>query len=173
MMRMIALICLAILYFAAHRLAGQASSSGTTASNTSQSTNNSSTNFRILQRYEVLITPKKMVTSVQAPREVTVYFPQESIWIDDVQRKQLESLLFKQGSTVTIEGHADATGIEWVNQRLALQRAEAVRTVLSKKNKDAQLTVRSWGSSRPLGDNRTESGRRANRRVVITFYGLE
>lgn len=71
---------------------------------------------------------------------------------------------------VRVEGHADATGRDELNQRLSEQRAAAVRAFLVHAARDegamaARLTALGFGESRPIDTNATEQGRAANRRV--------
>jgi OOP family OmpA-OmpF porin len=69
---------------------------------------------------------------------------------------------------VEIAGYTDNTGSAAVNRRLSLQRAEAVRAYLiSKGVEGTRLTARGYGPDAPVGDNSTEQGRAANRRVEL------
>lgn len=67
---------------------------------------------------------------------------------------------------VEIGGHTDSQGNATTNQQLSEQRAEAVRTALVKRGvPQARLVARGFGSNQPMGDNSTEEGRKANRRI--------
>lgn len=67
---------------------------------------------------------------------------------------------------VEIGGHTDSQGNAATNQQLSEQRAEAVRTALVKRGvPEAKLVARGFGSNQPMGDNSTEEGRKANRRI--------
>ena len=71
---------------------------------------------------------------------------------------------------VRVEGHADATGRDDLNQRLSEQRANAVRAFLVRAAQDPtamddRLTALGFGEARPVDTNATEAGRAANRRV--------
>lgn len=68
-----------------------------------------------------------------------------------------------------IEGHTDNTGEEVYNQRLGLERAEAVRDYLYRAQGIPlhRISVYSFGESQPIADNSTRDGRAQNRRVVI------
>ena len=68
----------------------------------------------------------------------------------------------------SIEGHASIEGSAEYNQKLSVDRANAVRIYLvnSGVNKD-NLTVTGYGATRPIASNDTESGRAKNRRVEI------
>lgn len=68
-----------------------------------------------------------------------------------------------------IEGHTDATGSEEYNQKLGLERAEAVRDYLYVAHGIplSRIEVISFGEKQPVVDNSTAENRAQNRRVVI------
>ncbi len=72
-------------------------------------------------------------------------------------------------SYLEIQGHTDALGDEEYNYELGLKRAEAVRRYLNDVGKIAlrQMSVISYGETKPISDNSTAEGRRQNRRVEI------
>ncbi len=74
-----------------------------------------------------------------------------------------------RGVYFEIEGHTDSTGPEAYNQKLGEERAMAVRDYLAKTHGIAlaRLNVISYGSSKPVVDNKTKENRAQNRRVVI------
>ncbi len=70
---------------------------------------------------------------------------------------------------VEIGGHTDSQGNATTNQQLSEQRADAVRSALVKRGvPEGRLVARGFGSNQPLGDNSTEEGRKANRRIQYT-----
>lgn len=71
-------------------------------------------------------------------------------------------------ANVEIQGYTDSVGTARYNQALSVRRAEAVKDYLVAQGISAgRITVRGFGESQPVGDNRTSEGRAANRRVVI------
>lgn len=68
-----------------------------------------------------------------------------------------------------IEGHTDATGAVELNERLGLERAEAVKRYLYEQHNIPlhKMSVISFGESKPVAPNNTRDGRAMNRRVVI------
>ena len=58
------------------------------------------------------------------------------------------------------------------NQQLSQRRAEAVaERMLAAGMKPDQIRVRGLGSEFPVADNRSESGKAQNRRVVLVIGG--
>ncbi|WP_219506162.1 OmpA family protein [Nonomuraea ceibae] len=72
---------------------------------------------------------------------------------------------------VTIEGHADSTGTDAINQPLSERRADSVRKRLSSlvTRDGVRFSAKGYGSTKPIYPNDDESGRRKNRRVTVTF----
>ncbi len=67
---------------------------------------------------------------------------------------------------IEIEGHTDNTGNEDYNMELSKRRAEAVRDYLVATGiPKEKLVAKGYGTSKPIADNQTASGRAKNRRV--------
>jgi len=67
---------------------------------------------------------------------------------------------------ITIEGHTDNMGTYEYNMRLSENRARAVADYLMDKGLEVdRISYQGYGYTRPLSDNRTDAGRRLNRRV--------
>jgi OOP family OmpA-OmpF porin len=66
-----------------------------------------------------------------------------------------------------IEGHTDSVGTDANNLKLSQRRADSVVAYLVKTFgiDPARLTAIGYGESRPIADNSTEEGMRANRRI--------
>ncbi|MET7332232.1 OmpA family protein [Nonomuraea sp. NPDC005650] len=75
------------------------------------------------------------------------------------------------GETVRVEGHADSSGTDAINDPLSGRRAQAVRQVLSTAvtRQGVGFQAKGYGSRRPLYGNDTDEGKRRNRRVTVTF----
>lgn len=74
-------------------------------------------------------------------------------------------------AAVKVEGHADSSGDDAINDPLSKRRALAVQRALAGlvTREGVRFQSRGHGSRRPLYDNRTEEGKRRNRRVTVTF----
>ena len=71
-------------------------------------------------------------------------------------------------TTVNIIGHTDSTGSDAVNNPLSVNRAKATRDYLMERGAtDDRINIEGQGSSEPIADNSTPSGRATNRRVEI------
>ena len=68
-----------------------------------------------------------------------------------------------------IEGHTDNVGTPQVNERIGLERAEAVKKYLYEQYQIPlhKMNVISYGEDKPIAPNKTKAGRAQNRRVVI------
>ncbi len=74
---------------------------------------------------------------------------------------------------IEIEGHTDNVGPAEYNEKLGLERAEAVKRYLYEKHQIPlhKINVISYGMTKPAADNKTKDGRAQNRRVVIRVLG--
>lgn len=65
-----------------------------------------------------------------------------------------------------VEGHTDASGNDKINNPLSVKRANSVKDYLVAQKVDAsRLTAEGFGSTQPIGDNKTPKGKALNRRV--------
>jgi len=129
---------------------------------------------RVLQRYEILVSPKQIRTTVKAPREITVLFPIDGYFLPATAARELATIRPVPGGEILIEGHADGSGYAWFNTRLSQLRAQSVERVVRTATGTNQRIKLVWhGADRPLGDNRTPGGRAANRRVTVKFFEEE
>jgi outer membrane protein OmpA-like peptidoglycan-associated protein len=74
-----------------------------------------------------------------------------------------------KGVYFEIEGHTDATGGEMINDKLGLERADAVKRYLYEEHQIPlhKMNIISFGEKKPVAPNNTRDGRAKNRRVVI------
>jgi outer membrane protein OmpA-like peptidoglycan-associated protein len=68
-----------------------------------------------------------------------------------------------------IEGHTDNVGSQLINEKLGLERAEAVKRYLYEQHQIPlhKMNVISYGEDKPVAPNQTRDGRAQNRRVVV------
>lgn len=75
---------------------------------------------------------------------------------------------------ILIVGHSDSTGGDELNASLSLERANAVRSWLIKRNIDPlRMQTRGAGAAEPVTSNVTATGRQSNRRVEILLLPVE
>ena len=85
-----------------------------------------------------------------------------------VLERAAKTLLDYERLRAEVAGHTDDRGPAAHNRQLSRARADAVRAHLIEAGVAASsVTARGYGESRPIADNDTEAGRRANRRVVL------
>jgi outer membrane protein OmpA-like peptidoglycan-associated protein len=94
--------------------------------------------------------------------------------LPDEARARLDQMIGQlkadpQGIYIEIEGHTDNVGDEAYNERLGLERAEAVKRYLYEQHQVPlhKINTISYGESRPVAPNNTRAGRAQNRRVVV------
>ncbi len=69
-------------------------------------------------------------------------------------------------------GHTDSVGTDAYNQKLSVQRSEAVKAYLvSKGIEKSRVYTEGKGEKQPVADNKTTEGRSKNRRVEIEVVG--
>jgi OOP family OmpA-OmpF porin len=92
---------------------------------------------------------------------------------DVIQREEQEKLAVLEtflrkypDTTAVIEGHTDEVGTDADNMRLSQRRAESVVSYLAGRGiARSRLQAVGYGETRPIADNRTEIGKRLNRRI--------
>ena len=73
---------------------------------------------------------------------------------------------------LAVEGNTDSVGTEQFNQTLSENRANTVRTYLTKQGvPETSTTATGFGKTRPIASNDTSDGRQQNRRVELVVSG--
>jgi len=81
---------------------------------------------------------------------------------------RLVDFMLSRKVKIEVAGHTDNVGSDEDNQRLSLNRANAVRTYLVEHGVEPErIAAQGYGESRPVADNQTEEGRAQNRRVEM------
>lgn len=105
--------------------------------------------------------------------EMNIEFDSNKSEINDSYQEDLEKLSdqlrINPEIKAVINGYADNTGTRELNERLAKDRAEAVREKLIELGvEEDRLEIRAYGAERPIMTNETEEGRQKNRRAYIS-----
>ena len=94
--------------------------------------------------------------------------------LPDAAKAKLDDLIAKlkadpNGAYFEIEGHTDSVGGKEINEKVGLERAEAVKRYLYEQHQIPlhKMNVVSYGMDKPVASNKTKDGRAQNRRVVI------
>ena len=94
--------------------------------------------------------------------------------LPDDAKARLDEMVTKlmaapNGAFFEIEGYTDSIGAGVLNEKLGLERAEAVKRYLYEHHSIPlhKMNAISFGEEKPVGDNKTKTGRAQNRRVVI------
>ena len=86
------------------------------------------------------------------------YFAKVAKWLEE-----------STDNKITLTGHTDSIGGKAANKRLGLKRAEIIKKMLIKQGAPKnQIKLDSKGESKPIKSNKTEKGRKKNRRVELT-----
>lgn len=113
--------------------------------------------------------------AAQPPPSVsfTLYFETNSLEVTSASRPALDALFAevakRQAAEVQVTGHTDRVGSQTDNDRLSLQRAEAVRAMLMQRGVQASfLRAVGRGEREPLIPTPDEQAEPRNRRVEVT-----
>lgn len=94
-------------------------------------------------------------------RSTSEYFSNVVTWLKE-----------SPNNKVLLTGHTDNVGAESSNHKLGLQRALIVKKMLITAGATkAQIKATSKGETQPLKSNKTDAGRKKNRRVQLTLIG--
>lgn len=86
----------------------------------------------------------------------------------------LNELVENPKYNLRLEGHTCSLGKDAYNKSLSLKRANRVRNLLVNNGIDeSRIQTFGHGEERPMYENKTEEGRKLNRRVDFTFYENE
>jgi len=104
---------------------------------------------------------------IQFQADTAIMLPGEKEKLDKIS----EILKRYQERDILVGGHTALAGTAEGRRKLSSERAAVVADYLiARKARSAdRVVVRGYGADKPLADNRTEEGKRKNRRVEITI----
>jgi len=131
-----------------------------------------------------VVTVNNRVTAVEAASKRLIYevtlsedqgnFAFNKTVLPDEAKARLDKMVADlkadpKGIFIEIEGHTDNVGAPEVNERIGLERAEAVKRYLYEQHQVPlhKINVISYGEDKPVAPNNTKDGRSQNRRVVV------
>lgn len=105
-----------------------------------------------------------------------IFFDVDQYVIKDESKVELDKLtsFLKANATLVIEvgGHTDNTGVKQKNLDLSNNRAKAVMNYLIQQGIAAnRLSAKGYADAQPVADNKTEAGRKQNRRTEFKILG--
>jgi len=106
-----------------------------------------------------------------APVFENVYFNENKTNIDPVAAKALDrdGMILKDNPDIKVEigGHTDSLGSQAARQKISEKRAESAKKyIMDKFNISGdRMTIKGYGSQKPIADNKSKEGRAKNRRV--------
>ncbi|VAW62027.1 hypothetical protein MNBD_GAMMA08-2926 [hydrothermal vent metagenome] len=105
-------------------------------------------------------------------KDTDIFFGTNKARLSKPQRKKLgEIILFAKvdsGMKIQLNGNADGRGRRIYNKKLSARRTAAVeKYLISKGVPAAQISQKALGESRPVASNRSQRGRKNNRRVDV------
>jgi outer membrane protein OmpA-like peptidoglycan-associated protein len=114
------------------------------------------------------------ITSEVSSKSYSIEFETGSANIRPSSYKLLDeifqSAVVAEGLKLGVYGHTDNNGSDAINVPLSEKRAHAVKAYLLNKGlKENRIEAKGFGSSKPIADNNTESGKSKNRRVEIVL----
>lgn len=110
---------------------------------------------------------------IQIVGKTTIYFPTNStkkISNSNIVNylKDVANSLSSNDKKVYLSGHSDNRGSASKNKKLALARANSIKSELVRLGVDSnRISVISYGEEQPIEDNNTKKGQKANRRVEL------
>jgi len=100
-----------------------------------------------------------------------IYFDANKTNINATAAKALDrnGMILKENPKLKVEigGHTDSAGSEKANQAISEKRAQSAKKYLQDKFNISgdRLTVKGYGATKPIADDKTQEGRSKNRRV--------
>ena len=119
------------------------------------------------------VTDTNGLDAIKVTFDTGILFPTNGTALNASAKAALDkfaiSLLQNPDTDVTVFGHTDSTGTLAVNERISLERAQAVRNYLETKGIASNRFLKVEGKAyiEPVASNDTAEGRAANRRVEV------
>jgi len=116
--------------------------------------------------------PEKPLSLSFPDDHLVIYFNHNSFEISDrslgILNRLAKLLLNKQDAKISITGYTDSTGSKSYNDAIAKKRADKVEKYLINKGVNrSKITAVGLGAQNFIASNKTENGRKLNRRVEI------
>ena len=105
---------------------------------------------------------------------IVIYFNHNSNDLSEESKQKLEEiakvLIGNPHSHISVKGFSDSSGSDSYNKLISENRAAVAKVYLIGKGaKSSQIDIEGLGARNFIGSNKTEEGRKLNRRVEINF----
>ena len=157
---------------AAQTSANQANDAAATARNAANEAGNKATEAG--NKFDVMDKANKRLVYEVVLSEDQGNFKFGKADLPDTAKQRLDEMVAQlkqdpKGVFLEIEGHTDNVGGKEINEKVGLERAEAVKRYLYEQYQIPlhKMNVISYGEEKPIAPNKTKAGRAQNRRVVI------
>ena len=105
-------------------------------------------------------------------KDTAIYFASDKSGLTRSERRKLKELVLfakmDKDLKIQLKGHADGRGRRIYNKKLSARRISSVeKYLISKGVSEAQISLSAHGESRPADSNRSDRGRKNNRRVDV------
>ncbi len=130
--------------------------------------------------------PEPVILDIELEKVITgsdvvlnnIFFDTDKFELKEKSVPELNKIIrfLSENSSVTVEigGHTDNVGTDAYNLELSRKRAVAVRDYLVEKGvPSVRIQTKGYGSSMPIGDNQSEDGRQANRRIQFRIVKVK
>ncbi len=101
----------------------------------------------------------------------SIYFDMNKTNINPAAAKALDqnAKILKENPNIKVEigGHTDSGGSDQANQVISEKRAQSAKKYIQDKFNipESRMVIKSYGSQRPIADDKTKEGQAKNRRV--------
>jgi len=105
-------------------------------------------------------------------KDTAIFFDTNKSGLSKQERRKLAEIVMfakvDKGMKIELKGHADGRGRRIFNKKLSARRTGAVEKYLISKGVAAmQISQMAYGEGRPVASNRSQRGRKNNRRVEV------
>jgi outer membrane protein OmpA-like peptidoglycan-associated protein len=106
--------------------------------------------------------------------QTEVLFPEDSSQLDDSAQARISDIATEidsqRATEINVFGFTDDQGSYEHGKKLSKKRADAVQQALAEElNSTVTFNVRGYSEDYPIADNKSEEGRKKNRRVEVSF----
>jgi outer membrane protein OmpA-like peptidoglycan-associated protein len=106
--------------------------------------------------------------------QTEVLFPEDSSKLDDSAQARISDIATEidsqRATEINVFGFTDDQGSYEHGKKLSKKRADAVQQALAEElNSTVTFNVRGYSEDYPIADNKSEEGRKKNRRVEVSF----